>query len=44
MKKYTAIIGTGIYSYEIKTKSLKEAKKKAKKLCIFKGEKVHSIY
>jgi len=43
MKTYSVNIGIGLYCYEIKAKSLKEAKKKAKKLCIY-NEKINWIY
>jgi len=42
MKTYIANIGCGLYSYTIKAKSLKEAKKKAKKLCIY-NEKINWV-
>ena len=42
MNKYSINIGIGLYCYEIKAKSLKEAKKKAKKLCIY-NEKINWI-
>lgn len=44
METYIANIGMGLYFYTIKAKNLGEAKKKANKLCIYKGEKINWIF
>jgi hypothetical protein len=41
--KYYIRIGSGLYGYEVRAKNLKDAKRKARKLCIY-GEKIISIY
>lgn len=43
MKIYYVRLGIGLYSYEVKAKSLNDAKRLAKRMCIYKTEKVISV-
>ena len=44
MKTYYARLGNGLYLYKIKARSLKEARKIAKRMCIYKTQKVIMVF